>query len=284
VNSSLSQLRQAAITSGLRQCDLFADCPPSVLDQIASLCTVRLLEAGEFLFHDYTPVSAFFIVQQGAIKLHRATPHTRDHVIHIFRPFEPLAEETLVSESGYCAAACATEPSQVFVLQKAGFLALMRSHLDLSLRLLRALSWQFNVLLGRLDELTFKDVPTRVADWLLDHCSDPESTAPQTIRVPETKRLLASELGTCGETLSRTLAKFRTKRLLSVNGRMVTVLCPLRLAQLFRHNKERTTTLPSRPRPGQAAPLPPRKRLPAQVYEQGETALQHNRLNIFDLS
>jgi CRP/FNR family transcriptional regulator len=162
-----------------------------------------------------------------------------------------LAEETLVSDSGYAAAACATEPSQVFVVQKAGFVALLRNRSELCLSLLRALSAQFQWLVGRLDDLTLKDVQTRVADWLLEHCSDPESLEPQTAHVPETKRLLASELGTSSETLSRTLAKLRDQNLLSVQGKTVTLLCPLRLAQLFRDNAGTSPPPPHR-RPDRA--------------------------------
>jgi CRP/FNR family transcriptional regulator, dissimilatory nitrate respiration regulator len=119
-------------------------------------------------------------------------------------------------------------------VQKAGFMGVLRPNPDLALRLLRALDQQLQLVVGRLHELTVKDVPTRLADWLLEHCSDPSSRAPQTVQVQETKRSLASELGTSSETLSRTLAKFREQQLLSVHGRAVTLLCPQRLAQLFR--------------------------------------------------
>jgi hypothetical protein len=51
-----------------------------------------------------------------------------------------------------------------------------------------------------------------------------------------TKRLLASELGVTSETLSRTLAKFRKHQLVRVEGRAVTLTCPMRLATIVRSN------------------------------------------------
>jgi CRP/FNR family transcriptional regulator len=48
--------------------------------------------------------------------------------------------------------------------------------------------------------------------------------------------VLAAELGTVSETFSRTLAKFREQKLLAVKGRTVTVLSPVRLSALLRHN------------------------------------------------
>ena len=244
MHSSLDQFRQAAIGNGLRQCELFAGFPAAALEKICAFTSVRALDTGSVLFHEQTPVSGFFIVQQGAIKHHRVTSWGQEHVIHIFRPHEPLAEETLVSESGYLATASATESSQVFAVEKAGFLALLRSYPVLSLNLLQALSAQVELLVRRLDDLTLKDVSTRLADWLLQHCPDPNSHQPQTVHVPESKRLLASELGTSSETLSRTLAKFRDQHLLQVQGRVVALLCPARLAQSV-HGHLETTPLPS---------------------------------------
>lgn len=253
VTSSIGQLRQTAIANGLRQCGVFAECSSADVEQIATHTSVRALDTGNLLFDEGTPVSGFFVVQKGAIKLYRVSALGREHVIHIYRPYESLGEETLVSEYGYLAAARATEATQVFVVDKAGFLELLRQHPELSLSLLRALSSQLNLLVGRLDELTLKDVPTRLADWLLRRCRNPESGEPQTVQVPETKRLLASELGTSSETLSRTLAKLRDQHLVSVDGRAVTLLCPHRLAQLIRGNVGIMPPRSSRRWPGRGA-------------------------------
>lgn len=233
MNLPLARLRRSDIRAGLRSCQLFAKSPAQVLDALARLTTVRKLDPGGFLFHEHTRGGGLFIVRRGSIKLHRVSAAGREIVIHMFRSGESLGEESLFSETGCLASACATEASQILVVPKEAFLAVLECHPELSLNLLRGLDRHFSLLVTRIDELTRKDVPTRVVDWLLQHCPDPTSRDPQTVFVTETKRLLASELGTCGETLSRTLARLRNQRLLSVRGRAVTLNCPRRLAQLF---------------------------------------------------
>jgi CRP/FNR family transcriptional regulator len=79
-------------------------------------------------------------------------------------------------------------------------------------------------------------VETRLANWLAKRCPSSDSDKPHVIELAMTKRVLAAELGTVSETLSRTLAKFREQRLLTVQGRTLTVLSPLRLAALVRRN------------------------------------------------
>ena len=48
--------------------------------------------------------------------------------------------------------------------------------------------------------------------------------------------MLAAELGTVSETFSRTLATFRQQKLITVKGKTLTVLYPLKLQALLRRN------------------------------------------------
>jgi CRP/FNR family transcriptional regulator, dissimilatory nitrate respiration regulator len=95
----------------------------------------------------------------------------------------------------------------------------------------RSINRHFCGLMDLLDDLTLKDVSTRLGNWLLQRCPAPDSSEPCSIRLPATKRLLASELGTMAETFSRTLAKFRQDNLLVVHGDTVILLCPVKLAE-----------------------------------------------------
>ena len=51
-----------------------------------------------------------------------------------------------------------------------------------------------------------------------------------------TKRVLAAELGTISETFSRTLAKFREQKLVSIKGKTITILSPGKLRALLKRN------------------------------------------------
>jgi len=62
------------------------------------------------------------------------------------------------------------------------------------------------------------------------------STAPVEIKLNRTKRVLAAEMGTTSETLSRTLAKFRDQKFLRVQGNTVVVTRPRELQKLLQRN------------------------------------------------
>jgi CRP/FNR family transcriptional regulator len=236
VSQPLAQLKQAALANALRGCQLFSGLPGPDLAGVAEITLPRMLEKGAYLFHEGDPAVGFYLVQRGAINVHRVNAAGKEQVIHVFRPGESFAEAALVSDRGYPADARALEPSQVLLVQKAGFLALLQRRPELGLRMLASMSLHLRTLVGQLEDLTLKDVGTRLANWLIKRCPDSTSPRPVTIELPATKRVLAAEIGTVGETLSRTLAKFREQNLVAVKGRTVTVLSPAALASLLRQH------------------------------------------------
>ena len=72
-------------------------------------------------------------------------------------------------------------------------------------------------------ELAVKDVPGRLAGWLLD-AAEFDLNGVGRLVMNQSKRALASELGSSPETFSRTLARFRTLGFIAVRGYKIDVL------------------------------------------------------------
>jgi CRP/FNR family transcriptional regulator len=236
MTTTLAELKQIGITNALRNCQLFAGISIPELDAIANITAVKSVPKGSYLFHEGDPSLGFYIVQTGAINVHRVSATGKEQVIHVFRAGESFAEATLATDKGYPGDARAVEASQVLLVQKAGFLGLLKRQPELALRMLGSMSIHLRVLVGQLEDLTLKDVETRLANWLVKRCPDPTSQRPANIELSMTKRVLAAELGTVSETFSRTLAKFRQQGLVEVKGKTVKVLCPAKLTALLRKN------------------------------------------------
>jgi CRP/FNR family transcriptional regulator len=234
--TTLAELKQIGMINALRSCQLFAGISSPELKAIADITSIKPVTKGGYLFHEGDPSLGFYIVQTGAINVHRVNTAGKEQVIHVFRAGESFAEGTLATEKGYPADARAVEASQVLLVQKAGILTLLRRQPELALRMLGSMSAHLRILVGQLEDLTLKDVETRLANWLIKRCPNPASDKPFRIELPMTKRVLAAELGTVSETFSRTLAGFREQSLIEVKGRTVSVTSPARLAALLRSN------------------------------------------------
>jgi CRP/FNR family transcriptional regulator len=236
MNIAKPEFRVAALTATLRRCELFAGLSGEELQRIADLTVSCPLERGEYLFREGEPSRGFYVVQSGSISVHRVNAAGKEQVIQVFRGGQSFAEAALASESGYPADARAMEPSNVLMVRKAGFVDLLKQRPELALRMLASMSIHLRALVGQLQDLTMRDVETRLANWLLKQCPSPDWGQPFTLELKGTKRALAAELGTVSETLSRTLGKLREQDLIEVEGPRITLTNPQELRALLRRN------------------------------------------------
>jgi CRP/FNR family transcriptional regulator len=206
------------------------------LESLAAITLVKTLDKDAYLFHEGDVSQGFYIVQKGAINVHRVNPAGKEQIIHVFRAGESFAEAAVAMDIGYPADARAVESSQVLLVRKAEFLGLLQRRPEFGLRMLSSMSQHLRTLVSQLEDLTMKDVETRLANWLVKRCPDPSSSQPVNIELTVTKRVLAAELGTVSETFSRTLAKLREQNLVAVKGKTLTVLSPAKLTVLLRQH------------------------------------------------
>lgn len=215
-----SDSKLTGLVSTLRCAQLFSGLSAEDLATLAAFAVVVRLEKDQVLFREGEPARGCFLVQAGAVTVFRLSPGGKERVIYVFRTGESLAEAALASPTGYPANARALEPSTVLMLPKGPLLELIGKRPDLAMRMLGAMSSHLRVLVGMIEDLTLKDVETRLLHWLVRRLGSAKAGR---IDLPGTKRALAAELGTSGETLSRTLATLRERGWLSVSGRTLTV-------------------------------------------------------------
>jgi CRP/FNR family transcriptional regulator, dissimilatory nitrate respiration regulator len=231
--SDPASLRTVAIAATFRSCQLFSGLPTSDLEAIASFSVLRGVPKGGYLFREGDRSEGFYVVQKGAISVHRVSAAGKEQVIYVFRRGESFAEASLASERGYPANARAVEASGIILIPKAPFLALLARRPDLGLRMLGSMSQHLRVLVGLVEDLTLKDVETRFLNWLVKRLP-PETGGEAVVEVGSTKRVLAAELGTSSETLSRTFAKLRDEGLVEISGSTIRVLHVAALQTHFR--------------------------------------------------
>lgn len=230
--SSVEQKRFGIIVT-LKSSQLFSGVAMEDLEQIASFSRLVVLSKDEYLFREGGVAQGFYIVQSGAINVHRVNAAGREQVINVFRAGESMAEASLASETGYPANARTVEPSTVLLVPKAPILEFISRRPDLAMRMLGSMSAHLRVLVGMLDDLTLKDVESRLLNWLIKSVCE---SSDGVIHLTATKRVLAAELGTSSETLSRTLARLRDAGLIQVEARTITVPdCAALQARLQKH-------------------------------------------------
>ena len=129
-----NKFRQAITESTLRSCQLFMGLPAGDIAAIASFIIPKHLARNGYLFREGDPAEGFYVVQKGAINIHRVNASGKEQVIYLFRPVESFAEATLTTEY------------VTRLVPKADFVELLRKKSELALRMLGSMSQHLRVL------------------------------------------------------------------------------------------------------------------------------------------
>ena len=208
-----------AIAHTLRKTELLKRLDPLSLEKLAESCRIIKLPKNGILFHEGEIAQGFYIVHSGVISLSRISLEGRERVISLFHSCECFAEATLSALESYPATATALEPTQVILVPKISFRSLIAERPDLALGMLASMSVHLKHLLQMIEDLTFKQIECRLANWLLCQCGDENDK----VDLPFSKKVLASRLGVTSETLSRAFARFRKEGLITVNSRDIII-------------------------------------------------------------
>ncbi|MEO6096054.1 MAG: Crp/Fnr family transcriptional regulator [Fibrobacteria bacterium] len=207
----------------LNSAPLFAGLGASGCGELAPLCRLKPLAKDQVLFRHGEKSHAFFIVHSGAINLHRLDSKGREIVLRLFHPGDSLAEGTLCGLAEYPAHAKAVEAGQVLSIDRIGFLRYMQSHPDMPIRILDSIDKRNRYFIEQLERLQGRESGDRLVAWLLDSARQAHPAGGHSISLRHPKKVLAAELGVTPETLSRSFADLRDKRIITVEGRDITI-------------------------------------------------------------
>lgn len=183
------------------------------------------------IFQQGEPVTHFFGVLSGWVKLFRLRPDGSEVIIEIFGPGESFAEGAICMEGGYPVSAEFVEGGRLLAVPVADYIERMREDPELVVRTFAALAVNLKRLISRIEIGSGLKSSQRVGGFLLNFCPPPEpGGGPVDVRLPYDKKLIANRLGMKPETFSRALASLR-KHGVSVRGGNARIADPVQLRQ-----------------------------------------------------
>ena len=209
-------LKKSLLFSGLSDADLA---------ELATITVRRKFKKGEALFCEGDQATGFYLLVAGSIKLCRVSPDGKEKVLHFVQPRETFAEAAFFGDGRYPAEARALESGEALYLPKEGFLELMARNPGFSLNLVVSLSLMLRRFARQIEELSFADVTSRLASFLVRRAEEKSATygGITYVDLGIKKGELASRLGTASETISRTLRKLKDEGIIEVQGGRVVI-------------------------------------------------------------
>jgi CRP/FNR family transcriptional regulator len=210
----------------LRRCPLFAGLKEDDLKRIRAIASLRQIEKKEVLFSDGEEAKGFYVILSGKVKLFKVSPEGKEQILHIVSAPDAFAEAALFLEGTYPAFAEAMTDSQLLYFPKRDFILLIEKNPQLSINIIVTLSHFLKRFASLIEELSLKEVSSRVAKYVVDLSikSSKEGRSPKEVELDLSKTQLALKLGTISETLSRTLAKMKAKRIIDVKKNKIVIL------------------------------------------------------------
>jgi CRP-like cAMP-binding protein len=217
------------LLAALRSHFLFAGLEPEQFARVAGSAEPIELAAGQILFQRGESARQFFIVIDGEIKLALQSRAGEEKVVERLGPGHSFAEALMfVDAPRYPLAAIALEPSRVLAIGTAEFVAMLRASPDTCLRLLADLSRRLHARIREIEELTLESATHRLVRHLLA-LAPSGASGPLTVKLDESRQLLASRLAIKPETLSRILRSLSDAGAIRIDGRQIELRDPARL-------------------------------------------------------
>jgi CRP/FNR family transcriptional regulator len=210
----------------LKTCPLFWGLTNREVVDLRAISTPRRYPKGTLIFSEGEEAEGFFVLISGRVKVYKLSPEGKEQILHIISPGETFAEAALFAGSTYPAFAESLTETRVLFFSKEGVLNHIRKNPQISLNMIAGLSQWLRKFVDLVEELSLKDVTARLSKYLIDlsTSSGRSSTGGIECELNITKSQLASQLGTISETLSRALGKLRDMRIITVEGKKITIL------------------------------------------------------------
>lgn len=191
---------------------LFAGLPKAHLDDLARIVVEKGFERNQGIFSEQSEADGFYVVISGRVKIFKLSFEGKEQILHIMGPGEPFGEVSVFAGERFPAHAQAIEESRVLFFPRAAFVDLIRRNPSLALNMLGILSRRLRRFTILVEDLSLKEVPGRLAAYLLFLSERENHSDDVTLDMP--KGQLASLLGTIPETLSRILARMTKEGLI----------------------------------------------------------------------
>lgn len=200
---------------------LFREMRIEFLEALATIAVFKQVGQNELLFTQGDLATGFYLICRGRVRIFRMGNDGREQVLHLLNPGETVGEVPVFQGTDYPACATALAKSELIYFPANKFIQLCRQQPELLLNMLAILSQRLRKFVELIDDLTLKDVTSRLAKYIIKNKTRKDDSQ---IVLEQSKTSLASRLGTIPATLSRTLKKLQDLQIIEVDKNLIKII------------------------------------------------------------
>jgi CRP/FNR family transcriptional regulator, cyclic AMP receptor protein len=208
--------------------DIFEDLPEEEIRQVLKDLLRRNAEinlgAGEVFYTPREPDGKLFILKQGRVRIYKMEG-SREFTLEVLEAGTVFGEVAFTAHRLRDAYAEATEPSILLAMERADVERLIQAKPQVGLRMISLLSERLRYYETRMEDITLKAVPARLASLILFLAEKEGVQVPGEIRIPTnyTHEHLGTMIGANREAVTRAFGRLQEEGAVQIRRRLIYV-------------------------------------------------------------
>ena len=204
----------------------FDELDRSDLSNLSSNKICNFYKRGHMVFFEGKTPTGVYCLEQGSVKIYRVGVDGKEQIVRFSTPGSLLGIRSLLSEERYTASAATLEDSVICFISKAFFFRLINKYPEMQHAIVAYLCDMLKEAEDQIISIAQKSVRERLASALLilNSVFKPKESQAGNIKISLTREDLANIVGTATETVIRILHDFKEEKLISANGRSITIM------------------------------------------------------------
>lgn len=248
--------------AAFQQNEIFDTLTSAQLSRLFGMAELLELPKHHLLFAGGAPSRSVYFIERGSVRVTRQSPDGQSLVIlMLFGPGDILGD-ALWEEEVYDCCAETLEEAVVLQLPRESFENFIKEHPIFALRLIRVLGFRLRHAEARIEDLIFRQVPSRVAKLFLELAEHhgKMTAAGIVLNLALTHQEIADTVGSSRVTVTQILNQFRSNNWIGIKCKRVTIrnieaLEGLVTSEAHTRKRFRDASKPSKVRAGVKPPL-----------------------------
>lgn len=186
----------------------------------------------QYLFSEGNYPNALYFLNKGRIKTYKSNDEGRELITNLYKEGDFIGYLDLLEDQAYRETAVTLDESELVIIPKEDFFALLHNNRDVANKFIKILSDNLAEKEERLLKLAYNSVRKRVAEALLLVDKQSRKETGETVKLTITREDLANIVGASTEGVIRTLTDLKDEKLIDISGGKIIILNADKLSRL----------------------------------------------------
>jgi CRP-like cAMP-binding protein/CheY-like chemotaxis protein len=192
----------------------------------------KIFKKKEDIYAEGSFPKGIYFINKGKVKTYQSNDQGKELITELYKEGEFFGYLSLLQNEAYTNSAGALEDSEIYLIPKDDFFALMYKNTEVSKKFIEMLSNDLRENEKQLVKLAYNSVRKRVAEALVKLSDKYKIEGAEKFSMNLSREDLANMVGTATETVIRTLSDFKEEKYIEVAGGTISIINYDKLAHM----------------------------------------------------